>query len=390
MKRDNLNRSLLFLLLAVWMGLALAGCASEKSCSKKPTFFPPPPDKPHMQWLTGISTSDDIGAKGSQGKFSLVLTGKEAPDVIKKIQKSYGIVPHKGKLYVAEFHSQRVTIVDPTNGTIEYLKGMSHPKGALVDPVNLAFDKDDNLYVADPGRKEIVVFDKNENYVTSFGKDVAKGSKIVSVAVYGNDLFALDFGTSRIRVFDPKTGEQIKEFGYIDQPNQSLRAPTNFTIDEKGAIYTSNLGSNKVVKSDIDGNFLGSFGGTGDQYSTFSKPKGIAVDHIGRIYVVDSATNVVQLFDDKFRMLTLFGWPGLETGSLDMPAGIAVTQDEVLMRYFQKFAVPGFKLENLIFVVNQFGSEFCIPRISVYGMGLMEGVKYDEPPPIPAKKEKAE
>jgi sugar lactone lactonase YvrE len=377
-------------LLIILSSIIFSGCASEKVCSTKPTFFPPPPDDPHIQWLTGISNSQDIGAKESQSKFSLVLTGKEKPDIIKKITKSYGIVAHKGKLYVAESSSQRVTIIDPVNGTLEYLKGLSNPKGVLLDPVNLAFDQEDNLYVADPGRKEIVVYDKYENYVTSFGRDIAKGSKIVSVAVYGDNLYALDLGTSRIRVLNPKTGEQITEFGYIEKPNQSLRAPGNFTIDAKGAIYTTNIGSNKVMKYDIDGNFVGSFGGTGDQYTTFAKPKGIAVDDAGRIYVVDAGTNVVQLFDDQFRLLTLFGWPGLETGSLSLPAGISVTRDDALMHYFQRYAVPGFKLENLIFVVNQFGSEFCIPRITVYGLGMMEGRKYVEPPPAPVKKPEPE
>ena len=377
-------------LLIILSSIIFSGCASEKVCSTKPTFFPPPPDDPHIQWLTGISNSKDIGAKESQSKFSLVLTGKESPDIVKKITKSYGIAAHQGKLYIAESSSQRVTIIDPANGTLEYLKGMANPKGVLVDPVNLAFDKDDNLYVADPGRREIVVYDRYENYVTAFGRDIAKGSKIVSVATYGNDLYALDLGTSRIRVFDPKTGEQIKEFGYSEKPNQSLRAPSNFTFDAGGSIYTTNIGNNKVIKYDVDGNFIGSFGGTGDQFTTFAKPKGIAVDDLGRIYVVDAGTNVIQLFDAQFRLLTLFGWPGLETGSLSLPAGIAVTKDEALMRYFQKYAVPGFKLENLVFVVNQFGSEFCIPRISVYGMGLMEGKKYAIPSPPPEKKQEPE
>jgi sugar lactone lactonase YvrE len=377
-------------LLIILSGIILSGCASEQVCSTKPTFFPPPPDDPHIQWLTGITTSQDIGDKKSQGKFSLVLTGKEGAEVIKKITKSYGLTVHKGKIYVAENSSHRVTIIDPVNGTMETLKGLATPKGALSDPLNLAFDQDDNLYVADPGKHGIVVYDKYENYVTTIGVGLAKESKIVSVAVFGNNIYGLDLGTSRIRVFDPKTGEQIREYGNSEKPDQSIRAPANFTMDAAGNIYTTNIGNNRVIKLDIDGNFLGSFGSTGDRLSQFVKPKGIAVDDTGHIYVVDGGTNIVQLFDDQFRLLTMFGWPGLETGSLDLPTGIVVTKDEALMRYFQKYAVPGFKVENLILVVNQFGQEFCIPRISVYGLGLMEGVNYKPVPPPPAKTQEPE
>jgi DNA-binding beta-propeller fold protein YncE len=349
----NAVRGILALILA---GAILSGCASEHICSKKPTFFPPEPDPPRIQWLTGISNSKDIGSKESQSKFSFIVTGKEAPEITKKIAKSYGVAVHKGKIYVAESSSQRVTIVDPVNGTLEYLKGMANPKGVLLDPVNIAFDKDDNLYVADPGRREIVVFDKYENYVTAYGKDIAKGSKIVSVAAHGDNLYALDLGTSRIRVLNPKTGEHIAELGYSEKPNQSIRAPGNFTITPNGYIYVTNIGNNRLMKLDLDGNFLSAVGTTGDQYGTFVKPKGVAADGDGDVYVVDAGTNVVQVFDEQLRLLTLFGWPGLETGSLNLPAGIAVTRDDALMRHFQKFAVAGFKLESLIMVVNQFGS----------------------------------
>jgi hypothetical protein len=141
-------------------------------------------------------------------------------------------------------------------------------------------------------------------------------------------------------------------------------------MDSDGNIYTTNIGNNMVMKYDLDGNFLGSFGGVGDQFGMFAKPKGIALDDAKRIYVVDGGTNLVQLFDEKFRLLTLFGWPGLPYGSLNGPAGIAISTENT--SYFQKFAAPGFKVEALIYVVSQFGQEFCIPRITVYGIGQME------------------
>jgi hypothetical protein len=184
-------------------------------------------------------------------------------------------------------------------------------------------------------------------------------------------------------VLDPKTGQEKRVLGFIDKPNESLRAPGNLTIDANGSVYVTNIGNNKVMKYDIDGNFLGSFGGTGERAGNFIRPRGVAVDDAGRIFVVDAGFNIVQIFDDKFRLLTLFGWPGLETGSLNLPAGIAVTKEN--LDYFQQFAVPGFKLEQLIFVVNQYGQDWCVPRVSVYGMGKMEGVNYD-PPPASEKK----
>jgi sugar lactone lactonase YvrE len=368
--RDLYYLLLTCLLLSV---LLLSGCASDQTCryiSKTPIFFPPPPDEPRIQYLTGINSTDDIGETEKQSTLSLVVTGKEQPDILKKIGKAFGIVPYKGKIYVAEGLTRRITIISPMSGTIETPGGANTPKGSLSYPVNLTLDDDGNLYVADTARREIVVYDSAGNFKTSFGKGIDPKSKITDVKIYKGKLFALDMGTNRVRVLDRMTGEQLNEFGGSDKAEQGLRLPGNFTIDPDGNLYITNIGSNMVIKLDQDGNFLGSFGGIGDQFGQFSKPKGVAVDKDKRIYVVDGGTNVVQLFDDQFRLLTYFGWPGLPFGSLNGPAGIAVSTENI--EFFQKFAAPGFKLESLIYVVSQFGQEFCIPRISIYGLGQME------------------
>jgi DNA-binding beta-propeller fold protein YncE len=215
-----------------------------------------------------------------------------------------------------------------------------------------------------------VVYDTAGNYKAAFGKAFGPKSKITDVKIFNNKIFALDMASNLVRVLDRTTGEQLTSFGKNDLPTHRLALPANFTIDSDGNSYISNIGSNLMIKLDQDGNFLGSFGGAGDQFGQFSKPKGIALDKDKRIYVVDGGSNTVQLFDDQFRTLTYFGWPGLPFGSLNGPAGIAISTDN--MEYFQKYAAPGFKVDSLIYVVSQFGQEFCVPRISVYGLGMME------------------
>ncbi len=354
--------------------LLLAGCAADKTCryiAKTPIFFPPPPDEPHIQYLTGINSTDDIrDEKKKSGGIALLVTGKEQADVVKKLGKAYGIEVHKGKIYVAEGMDRRVTIIDLNKGTFEVPEGTKIPRGALGYPINLTLDDDDNLYVADTARREIVVYDAQGNFKTSYGKGLGPKSKITDVKIYKGKLFALDLGSNLVRILDRVTGEQQAEFGNTGKPDQRLALPGNFTIDPDGNLYITNIASNKVIKLDQDGNFLDSFGGVGDQFGQFSKPKGITLDNDKQIYVVDGGTNVVQLFNDKFRILTYFGWPGLEHGALNGPAGITISTENIA--YFQKYAAPGFKINALIYVISQFGQEFCIPRITVYGLGQME------------------
>jgi hypothetical protein len=357
----------LFLLLSVM----LSGCATPDVCKyapEIPMFFPPAPDEPHIQFLTGITSMDDIGEGKKGGGFSLFKTKKA--EVIKTIGKAYGIETFNGKIYVAEGMNGRIGILDPKRGTFDSPSGMSTPPGIPKYPVNSTLDDEGNLYVADTIRKEILVYDKAGNFKAALQEKFDPKSKIVDLKVYDGKLYALDLGASRIRVLDRKTGEQTAEMGYIEQPNQSVRLPSNFAMDATGNMFVTNIGNNLVSKYDRDGHFLGSFGGSGDTVGKFIKPKGIALGPEGFIYVVDGGGNVVQVFDQKFRLLTYFGTPGLPAGSLSSPTGIAITTDN--LDYFQKFAAPGFKMEYLILVVNQFGQEFCVPRISVYGFGQMQ------------------
>jgi DNA-binding beta-propeller fold protein YncE len=364
-------KNLCYTLLAC---LLLAGCATDTTCkyiAKEPIFFPPAPDEPRIQYLTGINSSDDVRiSEKKKGGLSLFVTGKEETEVARTLGKAYGIEIHKGKIYIAEGMERRITIIDLAKGIFTEPVGLKSPRGALAYPINLTLDDDDNLYVADTTRREIVVYDAQGNFKTSFGKGLGPKSKITDIKFYKGKLFALDMGSHLIRMLDRKTGEQLAEFGKSDKPGQSLALPGNFATDAEGNLYVTNIGSNKVVKLDQDGNYLDSFGGVGDQFGQFSKPKGIAVDNDKQIYVVDGGTSVVQLFNDKFRTLTYFGWPGLAYGSLNSPTGITVSTENI--DYFQKFAAPGFKVTHLIYVVSQFGQEFCIPRITVYGFGQME------------------
>ena len=82
---------------------------------------------------------------------------------------------------------------------------------------------------------------------------------------------------------------------------------------------------------------------------------------------MDGGQQNVQVFNETGRILVFFGDPGLLRGSLNLPVGIAVTKDN--LDYFQKMAAPGFVLEAVILVTNQYGAE----KVSVYGLGQMQG-----------------
>lgn len=358
--------------ILVLLALMLSACASQKKAFA-PVFFPPEPNPPRIQYLMGISESTDIEDEKSGG-FSLIATGKNESEPKRSIVKPYGIASANSKIYVCDIGVGNLVIIDPKEKTFKYLKGNTN-LGKLKKPANIAVDKEGNLYVADALRKEIVVYNASGDFLRAFGKE--ENMKPSDVAVDGDVVYVLDIQkkNNEIKVFERESGRLISNFGKRADNTEGVSIPTNFTLDDKGAIYVTNAGTGKLMKFDRDGHLLMSFGDFGDIVGMFTRPKGVAVDHEKRIYVVDGGNQNVQIFNEKGRILAVFGDPGLERGSLNLPVSVTVTKEN--LEYFQKLAAPGFTLEAVIMVTNQYGQD----KISVYGLGQMAGRDYSEPAP---------
>jgi len=350
------------------LGGLLSGCAHDNK-SVGPIFFPPPPDDPHIQYLTGVSTSIDLAP---QNKFSSMLTGGSV--LITKLGKPYGATEHDGKIYICDVGSSQIVVVDFVNKTMKNLTN-EMGSGALQKPIGIAVDEDGVVYVADNGRKDIAVYSPDGHYLKSYGRDLPHTS-IIGVAVSRGFLLALDNRQGKIFVLDRKSGELLSTIGENTDRAKNMALPNGLSVDSKGNIHVVNMGNGTVKEYDLDGNMLSAFGKLGDAPGEFARPRGIAVDEAGMVFVVDAGNQVTQVFDDKHRILGFFGQPGLPAGSLNLPAGVVVSKKN--LDIFQKYAAPGFKLQEVIFVTNQYASAIN-HSLAVYGLGEMEGRKYDSP-----------
>ncbi|HBG06624.1 MAG: hypothetical protein A2075_18460 [Geobacteraceae bacterium GWC2_58_44] len=353
-------------MLVLLLACLFSGCAGKLAGPASPVFFPPPPDDPHIQFLTGISSSTDLAEK--QSEMSRLLTG--GSQTVIRIGKPYGVATHKGKVYICDIGAAQVVVVDFANKT---MKNLNEEPGAaeLKKPIGITVDEDGNVYVADNGRKDIAVYGPDGKYLRSMGRDLQHTS-IIGVAAHKQYLMALDNRQGKIFVMDRKSGELLTTIGENVDRTKNMALPNGITVDSNGNIRVVNMGNGKVKEYDIDGHLLSEFGQLGDRPGEFTRPRGVAVDESGQIYVVDAGHQVVQVFNNERRILGYFGKPGLPAGSLNLPAGIAVTKDNLDL--FQKMAAPGFKLEEVIFVVNQYASPINF-SLAVYGLGEMEGKK---------------
>ncbi|MBU5614607.1 NHL repeat-containing protein [Geomonas azotofigens] len=357
------SRRLKDLMLMTLLVALLAGCAGT-TASVGPVFFPPPPEEPHVQYLTGISSSTDFGS--NQSSLSKLLVG--GTETVTRFAKPYGIAEYNGKLYVCDIGASQVVVVDFVNKIIKNLVE-ERGSGKLRKPVSIAVDDEGLVYVADTGRKDVAVYNQAGKYVKSYGKTFDHVS-LSGVAIYKDDLYIMDNRLSKVFVINRKTDEVVSVIGESADRSKNLALPNGLTVDSKGAVHIVNVGNGSIKEYDRDGNMLSVFGRIGDSPGEFTRPRGIAVDDDGQIFVVDAGYQVVQVFNEKHRILGYFGQPGLMAGSTNLPAGIVVSKKN--LDYFQKFAAPGFKLREVIFVTNQYSSAIN-HSVAVYGLGEMEG-----------------
>jgi sugar lactone lactonase YvrE len=354
-----MNRTSGRLVCAAGLLLSLA-CATPARKQEAPVFFPPPPELPRVQFLVSIKGLKDVE---QQSTFNRFVVG-ERQDV--RLDKPYGIGMHDGRIYVCDTNAS-VVVFDLKGKLYGPLKGAQGP-GRLVQPINISIDADGTKYVADPGRGQVVVFDRDDAYVNAYGMPGAW--RPVDAVAYGDRLYVADPANGLVKVFDRTTGEIVKTIGDRGEPQERLDRPTNLAFDRDGYLYVTDAGRFQVIKFDRDGHFKSTIGQPGDNLGHFARPKGIAIDRDNRLYAVDASFNNVQVFNHDGRLLMFFGEGGESAGQFILPAKVSIDYDDV--PYFRKYAQPRFQIEYLILVTSQFGER----SISVFGYGAESGQSY--------------
>lgn len=331
------------------------------SCSKRtfptssidPVFYPSPPDTARIQFLTRYSDSFDL--TGNPSKFKSFIAGQESP---RPIIKPYGISLVNDRLFIADAGMGGLQVMDLKSGSFDYFTPGG--RGTLKVPINCFVDLQENLFVTDVGRNQVVIFDKNLEYKGEIGGE--DNFKPTDLVVTGDTIYITDPKNNRINAYDITSMQQLYSFprGSEIGDDNWLYNPLNLCFNN-GKIYVTDFGDSKIKVFNTDGDYIKAVGSYGDRLAQFARPKGIAVDREENLFVVDAAFENVQVFNKDMQLLMFFGGPYRGPGDLYLPANVIIDYDH--LSYFEKYVDPAFKLEYLIFVTNQYGPD----KVSVYG-----------------------
>ena len=231
-------------------------------------------------------------------------------------QDRCGRGPHKIKMnpYDAEKH---VWIIDDQQHviwkftydgklvlTLGTLGQRGRDAGKLFDrPTDIDWLPDGTFFISDGyGGTRVAKFDRDGKFLMDWGgppKDAANPGPnefdtVHSIAISKDRrLFVVDRTHRRFQIFD-ENGK------FLDMFSTGVNSsPYYHFISTDQELWVGDGGTNRILKYDLNGNYLYGWGGRGGQPGTFNGPHQITTDQDGNLYVAEVFNGRVQKFRPK-------------------------------------------------------------------------------------------
>ena len=274
------------------------------------------------------------------------LAGTQGNDEVFKrpfelIQPYGSAVDSKGNLYIADQKVGAIFIFS-TGDTkdVDLIKNGVHAH--FVRIIGLTMDDTDRLFVSDPGLKHVLVFNK-EHKAEDVITDGMSSPGGLAIDTQNRLLYVTDIDLDQVLVYDADTLKLLRKIGTTGR-NHELTSPGDFSkptgvaVDAEGNLYVADTMNNRIEIFDADGQFISTFGKSGDGPGYFSRPKGVAIDSDGHIWVADGMQDRVQVFDKEGQLLISFGGHGLLPGQFQGLVSITIDKKD---RVFTTEIFPG-------------------------------------------------
>jgi outer membrane protein assembly factor BamB len=165
----------------------------------------------------------------------------------------------------------------------------------------VAVDDKDQLYCFTRGKHPVIVFDRNGNFLRSWGEGVFKRAHGATMGPDGM-IYLTDDGDHTVRKCT-LDGKILMTIGVPGKPapyqsGEPFNRCTHVAFSPQGDIYVSDgYGNSRVHKYSPDGRLMLSWGESGSDPGQFNIVHNIAADKEGWVYVADRENNRVQVFD---------------------------------------------------------------------------------------------
>lgn len=201
--------------------------------------------------------------------------------------------------------------------------GKNAPYYRKGEVAGVAEDAQGNVYIAQPTRLPILVFDRNGNYLRGWGHGELLEPHCVRIDRDGN-VWVADIRLHQVKKFTPngvllQTFGTKKKRGHVEATK--LNGPTDVAFGLNGDVYiTDGYGNSRIIHLSHNGTYLGEWGTHGSDPGEFRLPHSIAVDSQGLLYVADRGNARIQVFTPDGTFVR-------EWETKDTPWGLSITPD---------------------------------------------------------------
>ena len=169
------------------------------------------------------------------------------------------------------------------------------------DVAAVGVDRQDRVYAFNRGQHPMVVFDRDGNFLRSWGEGLFHRAHGVHMAP-DDSLWLTDDGDHTVRHCTLE-GKVLATIGVPGAPKpymsgEAFHRCTHTALSPTGDLYVSDgYGNARVHKFSPDGRPLLSWGEPGTDPGQFNSPHNICCDADGWVYVADRENHRVQVFD---------------------------------------------------------------------------------------------
>lgn len=189
----------------------------------------------------------------------------------------------------------------------------------------VAVDSQDRVYVYSRSEHPMVVFDRDGNFLTSWGDDILKDAHGIFIDADDN-IYCVERETHVMHKFTTD-GKLLMTLGTMDKPGtegEPFNLPTDFALGPDGEMFISDgYGNARIHKYSPDGELIKSWGKPGTGPGEFDLPHCVRVDPRNRVMIADRENNRIQFF-------TLDGEYIEEWGDLLQPDTIFIDDDDLV------------------------------------------------------------
>lgn len=329
----TVNKIILFML-----GFIISGCAAlpshfELAVVDQTLAFPPPPETTRLVYKgTVIGESNLVKSRRTittSQKILRALVGlsrnSESPD---NLLRPISITGWLGEsLFIVDAGNSSILKLDRFLGEMELITNAGK-NTSFVSPVSIAKLGDDAVVVSDSAIGKVVILSRDGNWEKDIGSGLLERPVGIAVDPETLDIYVADSKADNIKVFSSE-GLLIDVIGASGVGPGQFNGPTHLAIKYPWLAVSDTL-NGRVQLIDLETGESRIIGRRGLFVGNFVRPKGLAFDSDFNLYALESYYDHLLIFNIDGEFLMSLGGNGQQHGQFNLPSGLYIDENDTI------------------------------------------------------------